>query len=103
MKLSIGGLIGALCPLPRRMPSALSPGNGTVCDRWRAWEPFWWDMTAAWAAIWLADKDEFDAAAAAAAAMEPAVALVLWCERLDMLVEGRVESNRPCVAECFLE
>jgi hypothetical protein len=27
---------------------------------------------------------------------------MLICDRLDVLVEGSVGSNRPCVAECFL-
>lgn len=62
-------------------------------------------MTAAWAAIWLADSAEFAEAAAATAAIAaaPAVVFMLTCERFEVLVDGRVESNKPCVAECFLE
>jgi hypothetical protein len=45
-------------------------------------------MIAACAAIWLAVKEE----------LGPET-----CDRFDVLVEGNVGSNRPCVAECFLE
>lgn len=62
-------------------------------------------MTAALAAIWLADREELlevAAAAAAAAAAWLDWAMLSW-DRFEVDVDGRVESKRPCVAECFLE
>lgn len=70
-------------------------------------------MTAACAAIWLAAMAaaaEFEAAAAAAAAAAedveggPAWWFMPTCdERFEVLVDGSVGSNMPCVAECLRE
>jgi hypothetical protein len=43
---------------------------------------------AAWAAIWLAES-------------AAGVCDMLICERFDILVEGKVGSNKPGVCECF--
>jgi hypothetical protein len=89
----MGGLAWALPALALgRLWASDSPGNGTVCERWRVW--FWWDMTAAWAAIWLAVR----------ATGETGVWLpwaIVSCDRLETLVDGSDESNMPCVAECL--
>lgn len=54
-------------------------------------------MTAACAAIWLADKPPV--AGPEAWLLGP----IPTCDRLEVLVEGRVGSNMPWVAACFLE
>ena len=69
-------------------------------------------MTAACAAIWLADMPALDAeaAAAAAAAAEaeredgpPWCVMPICDDRFDVLMDGSVGSKEPCVAECFRE
>jgi hypothetical protein len=54
-------------------------------------------MTAACAAIWLAERPDDDWLAWPLGWFKPTE------DRFDVLVDGRLESNMPWVAECFLE
>lgn len=49
-------------------------------------------MTAAWAAIWLAES----------VVVELDAWLMPTCDKFDVLVDGSVGSKSPCVVECFL-
>ncbi len=55
-------------------------------------------MTAAWAAIWLADISRCGAGPGLGEACPRPI-----CERLDVLVDGRVGSNKPAFCECLRE